>query len=184
MLAHPWSAVAFTEADDPRRYHPHNQRYMHRLIAHIREQDKVCRRSGPGTPWWWTYEGAGPPLATGGSTKRTGFASDAAKDGALADTRLGEMLGTRLQSNGQPSFDMLGLVPQDGECDVRLLMEMEGWGLPTDYVMKSFRSFPYNHSAASYAILEHRYVTQRELSSAESSSGSRGSLDQQASDDA
>ena len=117
-------------------------------------------------------------------------------------------------------------------------MEMEAWGLPTDYVMKSFKSFPYNHSAASvsslpdciahyiwtprasriivlhgcvhaaggtaihvamlvlqgcnlplvhsqqYAILEYRSATQRDLSSGDGNSGSRGSLDQQASDDA
>lgn len=112
VLAHPWTAASFTQADDPRRYNPNNQRYMQRLIAHIREQDKVCRRSGPGAPWWWTYEGAA--AFTTGAKRSGGFIADSSKGGAIADTRLGEMLGTRLQHNNQPSFDMIGLIPQVG----------------------------------------------------------------------
>ena len=43
-----------------------------------------------------------------------------------------------------------------------MLDEIEGWGIPRDFILKSFRTFPYNHAASSYAILDHRNVIRRE----------------------
>ena len=49
-----------------------------------------------------------------------------------------------------------------GDCDVNLMMKLEEWGFPHDFTMKSFKTFPYNHASASYAILEDKMIGQRE----------------------
>jgi 5'-AMP-activated protein kinase catalytic alpha subunit len=100
VLAHPWTAVAFREATHgggPAAQH--EKRYMQRLVAHIRDQDTMGRKSGPGAAWWWAKHDVNAMQPT---VRRNGFVADAAKDGALADTRLGEMLGTRPRFGTRP----------------------------------------------------------------------------------
>ena len=49
-----------------------------------------------------------------------------------------------------------------GDCDVNLMMRLEEWGFPHEFTMRSFKTFPFNHASASYAILEDKLIGQRE----------------------
>ena len=49
-----------------------------------------------------------------------------------------------------------------GDCDVNLMMRLEEWGFSHEFTMKSFKTFPFNHASASYAILEDKLIGQRE----------------------
>jgi hypothetical protein len=59
-----------------------------------------------------------------------------------------------------------------------MVQELESWGMPHGFVLRSFKTFPYNHPSASYAILEHRKAVLNELAAHKSTSTESYDLEQ------
>ena len=81
---------------------------------------------------------------------------------AAAEARLAEMLGCAAPTQPNSAAQSVTSAVREGDCDAEMLKELEGWGMPHDFVLRSFKTFPYNHPSASYAILEHRKAVMRE----------------------
>jgi hypothetical protein len=75
---------------------------------------------------------------------------------AAAEARLAEMLGCNVPYGSQSAVRAGAPGVRESDCDIEMLKEIESWGMPHEFVMRSFKTFPYNHCAASYAVLEHR----------------------------
>ena len=81
---------------------------------------------------------------------------------ATAEARLAEMLGCAAPTYQSNSAQNATSAVRESDCDPEMLKELEGWGMPHEFVLRSFKTFPYNHPSASYAILEHRKAVTKE----------------------
>ena len=153
MLAHPWTAAAFTSSAYGYPAGSYGYKYMRRLVGHLRQSDKG--KSNHEAWWNQMHDVPAPP------PRSTASMADGSSQDAAAEARLAEMLGCAPPHSSR-SRAAAEETPHDGDCDVNLMMKLEEWGLPHDFTVRAFKTFPFNHASASYAILEGKMLAQRE----------------------
>ena len=96
VLAHPWTAAAFTSSAYGYPAGSYHYKYMRRLVGHLRHADTSKLGSGGGTtgnsvPWWNQMHDVPPPPPR--SSASMAGAADGTPQDAAAEARLAEMLG-------------------------------------------------------------------------------------------
>ena len=146
-------AAAFTSSAYGYPAGSYGYKYMRRLVGHLRQSDKG--KSNHEAWWNQMHDVPAPP------PRSTASMADGSSQDAAAEARLAEMLGCAPPHSSR-SRAAAEETPHDGDCDVNLMMKLEEWGLPHDFTVRAFKTFPFNHASASYAILEGKMLAQRE----------------------